>query len=121
MSDILSLTLPAKADYIGALRMFISAVAARMNFSIVDIDDIRTAVSEGCTLIMRSCPKTVEISVESGEELSVMIKANGELICGDKDANEFSLMLIDAMASKVEFENADEKYSSIKMNFKVRD
>ena len=50
-----------------------------------------------------------------------MIKANGELICGDKDANEFSLMLIDAMASKVEFENADEKYSSIKMNFKVRD
>ena len=30
-------------------------------------------------------------------------------------------MLIDSMSSKVEFENADEKYSSIKMNFKVRD
>lgn len=121
MSDVIKLTLPAKPDYIGALRMFISAVAARMDFSIVDIDDIRTAVSEGCTLIMRSCPKSVDISVIAEDELTVVIEGKNSIQCGDSDANEFSLLLIGAMASKVETEKTDEKYSFIKMSFNAKD
>lgn len=48
-SDIIALTIPAKADYIGVVRLTISGIANRMGFSYDDIEDIKVAVSEAIT------------------------------------------------------------------------
>jgi serine/threonine-protein kinase RsbW len=48
-SDIIDLSIPAKADYIGVVRLTISGIASRMGFSYDDIEDIKVAVSEAIT------------------------------------------------------------------------
>ncbi len=46
---VVQLSIPAQADFVAVARLTISGVAARMNFTIDDIEDIKVAVSEACT------------------------------------------------------------------------
>lgn len=46
--DALELKLPAKTDYISTVRLCASGIADRMKFSVDDIEDIKSAVSEVC-------------------------------------------------------------------------
>ncbi|MGV3487962.1 MAG: anti-sigma B factor RsbW [Tuberibacillus sp.] len=48
-SDTINLTIPAKPDYIGVVRLTISGIASRMGFLYDDIEDIKVAVSEAIT------------------------------------------------------------------------
>ena len=41
--------IPCMSDYVGIVRLAVSGVATRMNFSIEEIEDIKIAVSEACT------------------------------------------------------------------------
>ncbi len=117
--DLLKLSIAAKPEYISAVRMFISAVAARLDFSINRIDDIRTAVSEGCTLAMRSLPQNIDIEVIADSSLNVKISASGQTAAGDKDADEFSMMLISAMADEVELKKDGDRICGFEMVFNV--
>ena len=52
MSDkeqLIKLSIPPQSDYIGVVRLTVSGVATRMNFSVDDIEDSKIAVSEACT------------------------------------------------------------------------
>ena len=42
-------SIPCKSDYVGVVRLAVSGLATRMNFSIEEIEDIKIAVSEACT------------------------------------------------------------------------
>ncbi len=117
MSDVLKLSIAAKPEYISAVRMFISAVAARMNFSLSQIEDIRTAVSEGCTLAMRARPQLVNIDAEVSECLNVRISAEAAISFEDSDADEFSLMLIEAMADGMTLSDGEGRCRIIEMVF----
>lgn len=48
-TDLIELKIPAKSDYIGVARLFISGVANRVGFSYDEIEDIKVAVAEACT------------------------------------------------------------------------
>ena len=63
MTDTLILKLPGRPEYIGTVRMFFSGIAARAGFSVMQIEDIKTAVSEGCTLLLRTKPENIDIDV----------------------------------------------------------
>lgn len=117
MKDVLNLSIAAKPDYISAVRMFISAVAARMDFSLAQIEDIRTAVSEGCTLAMRTMPERIDIETCVGEVLKVTVTSVGANVTGDADANEFSMMLIEAMADEITLCRDESGYKGIEMIF----
>ena len=117
--DLLKLSIAAKPASISAVRMFISAVAARLDFSINRIDDIRTAVSEGCTLAMRSLPQNIDIEVIADSSLNVKISAAGQTTAGDKDADEFSMMLISAMADEVDLKKDGDRICGFEMVFNV--
>jgi len=45
----ISLKIPCLADYVGVVRLAISGVAARLNFTIDEIEDIKISISEACT------------------------------------------------------------------------
>ncbi len=45
----ITMTLPAASDFVAVARLAVSGVAARMNFSVDIIEDIKVALSEACT------------------------------------------------------------------------
>jgi len=44
-----NLEIPCLSEFVGIVRLTISGIATRMNFSVEDIEDIKIAVSEACT------------------------------------------------------------------------
>lgn len=61
-----TLRIPAASDYVAVARLAISGVAARMNYTIEEIDDIKVAVSEACTNVVQHAydhPETSHINV----------------------------------------------------------
>ena len=53
-SEQIKLTLPVNAAYVSAARLTASSVANRLNFDIEEIEDIKVAVSEACTYIIKN-------------------------------------------------------------------
>ena len=107
MTDTLILKLPGRPEYIGTVRMFFSGIAARAGFSVMQIEDIKTAVSEGCTLLLRTKPENIDIVVDAGKELDITISCDGKHASEDTDADEFSVMLIEAMAKRADITKID--------------
>jgi len=46
------LRLPAESAYVSVLRMATAGLAARLDFTVDDIEDLRMAVSEACALVL---------------------------------------------------------------------
>ncbi len=61
--DIIKLTIPAKAQYLLTARLASSSIGARINMTIGDVDDLKTAVAESCILLISS-GKYTNISIE---------------------------------------------------------
>lgn len=51
--DTVNISLPCKAEYVGVARLTVSAIANRMGFNIEEIEDIKVAVAEGCTNVIK--------------------------------------------------------------------
>ncbi len=51
MSEVskVSITIPSSSEFVGVVRLALSGIATRMNFSIEEIEDIKIAISEACT------------------------------------------------------------------------
>lgn len=47
--DFIEMKVPAKAEYVGVIRLSISGIANRMGFSYEDIEDLKIAISEAIT------------------------------------------------------------------------
>jgi serine/threonine-protein kinase RsbW len=65
--DCVDLNIPNSAEFVGVVRLAVSGLAARMKFSIEDIEDIKIAVSEACT-------NAVQYAYEQGIKNIVNIK-----------------------------------------------
>tara|TARA_B100000427_G_scaffold275521_1_gene244085 strand:+ start:1460 stop:1918 length:459 start_codon:yes stop_codon:yes gene_type:complete len=48
-----SLTIPSMPEFVGVVRLAISGIAARLNFTIDEIEDIKISVSEACTNVIQ--------------------------------------------------------------------
>jgi serine/threonine-protein kinase RsbW len=46
------LRLPAETAYVSVLRMTTAGIAARLDFTLDDIEDLRIAVGEACALVL---------------------------------------------------------------------
>ena len=102
--DCIQLSLPLNAAYVSAARLTASSVANRMGFSTDEIEDIKAAVSEACTFVIKNAP------VDSAENfhikfhmstkiMSINIRANGIL---HQEADEMSLIMIKALMDQFE-------------------
>ncbi|SDX33692.1 serine/threonine-protein kinase RsbW [Marininema mesophilum] len=47
--DLIELAIPAKAQYVGVVRLTVSGIANRMGFHYDDIEDMKLALAEACT------------------------------------------------------------------------
>ena len=64
MADLIKLCVPGKPEYVGTIRMAIAHIAANIGFDIEAIDDIKVAVSEACTNIIRHSHSHSDFSYE---------------------------------------------------------
>ncbi|UOE94367.1 anti-sigma B factor RsbW [Alkalihalobacillus sp. LMS39] len=50
--DLIEMTVPAKPEYVGVIRLTVSGIANRVGYSYDEIEDIKIAVAEACTNVV---------------------------------------------------------------------
>ncbi|MEU6021728.1 MULTISPECIES: anti-sigma regulatory factor [unclassified Micromonospora] len=59
--DIVHLTVPADGGYLGVLRTATAGLAARLQFALDEIEDLRIAVDEACAMLLAIAPGDAEL------------------------------------------------------------
>jgi len=76
--DIVELKLPADGAYLSVLRTATAGLAARLDFTLDEIEDLRIAVDEACALLLTDVPEKAELNCTfslSPQALSVTVTA----------------------------------------------
>ena len=74
--DLVLLTVPADGAYLGVLRTAAAGLAARLHFTLDEIEDLRIAVDEACAMLTGLAVATAPLEcrfVVSGEDLEVTL------------------------------------------------
>ncbi|GGD27147.1 serine/threonine protein kinase [Pontibacillus chungwhensis BH030062] len=126
--DFIEIKIPAKAEYVGVVRLSISGIANRMGFAYDDIEDLKVGISEAITnAVKHAYNETGEGEITLGfgvyeDRLEVMVADHGGSFdlkkvkedtgpYQEEDSIEelreggFGLFLIDALMDKVEINN----------------
>ena len=66
-ADVVEVRIPAKAEWVAVARLAVAAVASRLDFSVEDIEDVKLAIAEACTICIRRS--------SDGDQLSIVCEA----------------------------------------------
>ncbi|OPZ86514.1 MAG: Serine-protein kinase RsbW [Firmicutes bacterium ADurb.Bin419] len=108
MNDNIELILPFKADYVSAARLVASGLANRIGFDIETIEDIKVAISEVCSKIVRIGSKVADtykiVFNISDKVLKVTFGCeDGSLKCiFDFENDQLAIDIINALMDSVE-------------------
>ena len=98
-------TIPADTQHVALVRAAAPALAARMDFSFDRITDLHIAIDEICSRLMAvvAAPETIEVRFRrDGDRLHIMATADGERR-SDRDLfTEWSRVILDAIAQRVD-------------------
>ena len=123
-SDV-KLTLPARPENVAVVRHVLGAFAESMHLPDELIEDLRLAVTEACTNVVRHAyaagdPGAVEVTIEPGDEhVQIVVADTG---CGigassDTSGPGLGLPLIAAIADTVDLQSAPGGGSRVAMTF----
>jgi serine/threonine-protein kinase RsbW len=107
-TDVVELTVPADPAYIAVLRTVTASLAARRDFTLDEIDDLRIAVDEACALLLPHARPASSLSAVfggTGDELQVLVSI--ELADGFSDSaavldrTTFAWMVLIALTDSV--------------------
>ena len=109
--DTISIKIPASPQFLGVLRLVAAGLAARLKFTIDDIEDLKIAVDELSAYITGSQGREGTLSVEFtvGDD-RIEILGTAELAPGNKvrtDLTEFSQMILETVADSASLEQRD--------------
>ncbi|MDR1664696.1 MAG: ATP-binding protein [Clostridiales bacterium] len=119
----IKLSFPVNAAYVSSARLTASSIANRMSFDIDEIEDIKTAVSEACTYIIKALVSDArgnfEISFllrEDKETMDILITAPGSLSEASED--DIGLMMIQGMVDSFNLSGTGKDNIVVKMTKK---
>jgi anti-sigma regulatory factor (Ser/Thr protein kinase) len=122
-SDI-RLTLPARPENIAVVRHVIGALGAAVSLAQQTIDDMRLAVTEACTNVVRHAYDRddghIEIVIRpDGEAINVIVSDSGRGLGPSPDVAGpgLGLPLIAALADRLEIDHAPQAGSRLLMSF----
>lgn len=122
------LTLPARAENIALVRHVIGALAESLALPPKTIEDIRLAVTEACTNVVRHAYRDhegpLEIVVEPQSDcLTVVVADRGRGILPNPSSEGpgLGLPLIAALADALEIEHSPQRGSRLSMQFRAAD
>lgn len=118
-NESIELTLPINAAYVSAARLTSSSIANRLGFDIDEIEDIKAAVSEACTFIVKqyhSNPKNLfKITFYmSDESLKIQIYLENP-IKHSSSGDEMGLLMIKALMDELDMDLKENSYLDITM------
>lgn len=129
--DFVEMKVPAKAEYVGIIRLSISGIASRMGYTYEAIEDLKVAMSEAATNVVSHAyekQEEGELTIGFGiyeDRLEIMVSDQGDSFKFDEIKNRigpvneidelkpiselreggFGLFLINALMDKVEINN----------------
>lgn len=115
--DIVELRLPADGAYLSVLRTATAGLAARLDFTLDEIEDLRIAVDEACALLLADVAEDGELNCVfslSPEALSVTVSApsrTGRL----PRRHTFAWTVLTALAGEVDAAISDDGLLSINL------
>jgi serine/threonine-protein kinase RsbW len=123
-SDV-RLTLPARPENVAVVRHVLGAFAAALQLPDDVIEDMRLAVTEACTNVVRHAyadgePGPVEILIRpEGDTLMVMVSDRGRGLGSTPDSSGpgLGLPLISALSHSFEIEQVPDDGSRLRMSF----
>ncbi|MGX4652384.1 ATP-binding protein [Micromonospora sp. SCSIO 07396] len=62
--DVVHLTVPADGGYLGVLRTATAGLAARLQFALDEIEDLRIAVDEACAMLLAIATRDAELECQ---------------------------------------------------------
>lgn len=105
-NDQIKLTLPLNAAYVSAVRLTTASVTERLGFDIDEIEDIKSAVSEACTYLIKECsfdkPNNFIITLDYSDEtisISLLLSNCPKLKI---ETDEMSLLVIKALMDNLD-------------------
>ena len=126
-SDV-RLTLPARPENVAVIRHVMGAFAEALQLPPDLIEDMRLAVTEACTNVVRHAyhgeePGPIDVTIRpNGDKLELIVADQGAGIGPSPDlaGPGLGLPLIAALADHVEIEHAPSRGSRLAMSFRCR-
>jgi serine/threonine-protein kinase RsbW len=122
-SDI-RLTLPARPENIAVVRHVIGALGAAVNLPRPTVEDMRLAVTEACTNVVRHAYEREDGHIEvvirpDGDAIDVIVADDGRGMGSSPDdaGPGLGLALIAALADKLEIDHPPQRGSRVLMSF----
>ncbi len=113
--ESIELCLPVNAAYVSAARLTASSIANRLGFEIDEIEDIKAAVSEACTFIIKKTSQNdrsmFKIVFEMQGDMIGIKLSSPYTVDFEGDGEEMSLMMIKALMDSVDTGNSDDGFS----------
>jgi serine/threonine-protein kinase RsbW len=113
--DAVSITLPASSVYLTVLRTATAALAARLDFTIDEIEDLRIAVDEACAMLLPQAVPGAEITCEfdlQGD--SMVVSVSVYTLDGEEPSRDtFAWTVLAALAGEVGSSTDPEKRVTI--------
>ncbi|HHW68249.1 MAG: serine/threonine-protein kinase RsbW [Epulopiscium sp.] len=113
--DVIELGLPLNPAYVSAARLTASSIANRMGFDIEDIEDIKAAVSEACTYLIKQYQ--LDRDGQSTFKIQFMIKEEGLEIqlttrrfkkSSGQEEDGLGILMIEALMDFISISNKDD-------------
>lgn len=115
--DLVVLTLPASSAYLSVLRTVTAGVAARLDFTLDEIEDLRIAVDEACAMLLPGAVAGAELrcrfELEPGQiRVAITVPCtDGRLPAHDT----FAWTVLSALAGEVSTASDAEHHTTIRL------
>ena len=117
IEDAVEIRLPADSAYLSVLRTATAGLAARLDFTLDEIEDLRIAVDEACAMLLPQALESAQLvcrftlTRETIEVTVTIPTADGELPA----TNTFSWTVLAALAGDVDAGSDDERQVWIRL------
>lgn len=103
--DVVVITLPANSAYLSVLRTATAGLAARLDFTIDEIEDLRIAVDEACAMLLTQARPDAEITCEFSldDDGAISVAVSVLTVDGQQPSREtFAWTVLSALAGEVD-------------------
>lgn len=117
--DLIRITVPAKPEYVITIRMAIASVAARLDYDVDTIEDIKSGAAEVCILFLNatSKPEYFDITISTEKEFSITIKGIGDglldIVPVNEEVNVLAKCLIEEFYDQSKFDYEGDRLKSV--------
>jgi len=105
----ITLRVPAEGAYVSVLRTMTAGLAARLDFTVDDIEDLRIAIGEACALVLPEALAGGDLVADFRQTpgsltISVRVKTSGR---AQPDYESFAWQVLSTLAAQATAETAD--------------